>query len=61
MSASTPPKATSNSPRAFAETRSWAEVMDNLLTLYAKILHTPTLAIDPEMDPDDFDLEPLTA
>jgi glycosyltransferase involved in cell wall biosynthesis len=47
--------------RAFAETRSWAEVMDNLLALYAEILQTPTLSIDPEMDPEDFDLEPISA
>ena len=47
--------------RAFAETRSWAEVMDNLLALYAEIMHTPTLANDPELDPADVVAEPLSA
>ena len=39
--------------RTWAAQRSWAEVMDNLLTLYAEIICSPTVPLDPELDPED--------
>jgi glycosyltransferase involved in cell wall biosynthesis len=41
--------------RAWAATRSWSEVMDDLLDLYAEIIRSPTLPLDPELDPEDLD------
>jgi glycosyltransferase involved in cell wall biosynthesis len=40
----------SRAARAWAETRSWAEVMDNLLALYEEIIRSPTTPPDPDLD-----------
>lgn len=47
--------AMSRAARAWAATRSWAEVMDGLLACYAAIIRAPTVPLDPELDPEDFD------
>lgn len=47
--------------RAWAAERSWAEVMDNLLALYADLIRAPTLAFDPELDLEDYDDEAKSA
>lgn len=40
--------------REISATRTWTSVMDNLLGLYADILRTPTVPLDPELAPDTF-------
>jgi glycosyltransferase involved in cell wall biosynthesis len=41
--------------RAWALTRSWADVMDDLLALYAQIIASPTVPVDPELSPSALD------
>ncbi len=48
--------------RAAALTRSWSEVMDGLLALYASIIASPPVPADPDLDADDlFDAADATA
>ena len=41
--------------RAWALTRSWTEVMDDLLALYSEIICSPTTPPDPELAPDEIE------
>jgi glycosyltransferase involved in cell wall biosynthesis len=47
--------------RAWAEARSWDDVMDDLMALYAEIARAPSHPLDPELDPDDLEGTAISA